>query len=241
MAPKAMEPTQEHHHSAARHRPPTPMTYPPFAASEFPGKAAGASQRRLGNAAGSATIHRRRNDSDAYPPWRCRCWAALPRLCVLLPLPARLRPTRTSPTCRRLSVRVGSGVRAASECATARSICDGSCWHQWMGGNGWVGPTWNYDCVGDSGNNTFPAPPPPGGCNGAIPPEPRRNLTVPLYPGRPRRYWQLPAGAGTGAVGCGTRAPKGPGGGGGLTHCTTTSAAVPGAPRFMARQYEPSS
>jgi hypothetical protein len=49
---------------------------------------------------------------------------------------------------------------------------DGSYWHQWMGGNGLVGPTWNYDCVGDSGNNTFPAPPPPGGCNGAIPPEP---------------------------------------------------------------------
>lgn len=48
---------------------------------------------------------------------------------------------------------------------------DGSYWHQWMGGNGWVGPTWNYDCVGDSGNSTFPAPPPPGGCNGAIPPE----------------------------------------------------------------------
>ena len=28
------------------------------------------------------------------------------------------------------------------------------------------------DCVGDSGNNTFPAPPPPGGCDGAIPPAP---------------------------------------------------------------------
>ena len=48
--------------------------------------------------------------------------------------------------------------------------------------------------------------------------------------------------AGTGAVGCcGIRPAKGPGGGGGLTHCTTTSAAVPGAPRLMARQYEPSS
>jgi hypothetical protein len=32
---------------------------------------------------------------------------------------------------------------------------DGPYWHQWMGGNGWVGPTWNYDCVGDSGNSTF--------------------------------------------------------------------------------------
>ena len=48
---------------------------------------------------------------------------------------------------------------------------DGSYWHQWMGGNGWSGPTWRYDCVGDSGNNIFPAPPPPGGCDGAIPPD----------------------------------------------------------------------
>ncbi|MEB3031183.1 hypothetical protein [[Mycobacterium] nativiensis] len=48
---------------------------------------------------------------------------------------------------------------------------DGSYWHQWMGGNRWVGPTWNYDCVGDSGNNIMPAPPPPGGCEGAIPPD----------------------------------------------------------------------
>ncbi|MGH3562118.1 MAG: hypothetical protein ACRDTN_10080 [Mycobacterium sp.] len=49
---------------------------------------------------------------------------------------------------------------------------DGSYWHQWMGGNRLVGPTWNYDCVGDSGNNVMPGPPPPGGCDGAIPPEP---------------------------------------------------------------------
>ena len=56
---------------------------------------------------------------------------------------------------------------------------DGSYWHQWMGGNGWVGPTWNYDCVGDSGNNVFPAPPPPGGCEGAIPPD------APAPPGQP--------------------------------------------------------
>lgn len=51
-------------------------------------------------------------------------------------------------------------------------------------------------------------------------------------------YWQLPGGAGTGMVNGG---PKRPGGGGGLTHCTTTREAVPGAPRLMARQYAPSS
>lgn len=48
---------------------------------------------------------------------------------------------------------------------------DGSYWHQWM--KTYIGgPKWYYDCVGDSGNNTFPAPPPPGGCDGAIPPAP---------------------------------------------------------------------
>ncbi|MBS9534606.1 hypothetical protein KIH27_13515 [Mycobacterium sp. M1] len=49
---------------------------------------------------------------------------------------------------------------------------DGSYWHQWMSDGGWGGPTFHYDCVGDSGNNVMPAPPPPGGCDGAIPPEP---------------------------------------------------------------------
>jgi hypothetical protein len=49
---------------------------------------------------------------------------------------------------------------------------DGSYWHQWMKTNNIGGPKWYYDCVGDSGNNTFPAPPPPGGCDGAIPTEP---------------------------------------------------------------------
>jgi hypothetical protein len=48
---------------------------------------------------------------------------------------------------------------------------DGSYWHQWMRTN-IGGPKFYYDCVGDSGNNTFPAPPPPGGCDGAIPPAP---------------------------------------------------------------------
>jgi hypothetical protein len=48
---------------------------------------------------------------------------------------------------------------------------DGSYWHQWMKTNNIGGPKWYYDCVGDSGNNTFPASPPPGGCDGAIPTE----------------------------------------------------------------------
>ena len=52
-------------------------------------------------------------------------------------------------------------------------------------------------------------------------------------------YWQLPGGAGTGMVIGGP--PKIPGGGGGFTHWTTTREAVPGAPRFIARQYAPSS
>jgi hypothetical protein len=53
---------------------------------------------------------------------------------------------------------------------------DGSYWHQWKhyasdsGVYSWYPPEWHHDCVGDSGNNAFPAPPPPGGCAGAIPP-----------------------------------------------------------------------
>ncbi|BAX91560.1 hypothetical protein MSG_01403 [Mycobacterium shigaense] len=49
---------------------------------------------------------------------------------------------------------------------------DGSFWHQWY--QKWAdeygqGPRiWHYDCV--SGNEPFPALPPPGGCDGAIPP-----------------------------------------------------------------------
>ncbi len=44
---------------------------------------------------------------------------------------------------------------------------DGSFWHQWM--KTWmVGPQFYYDCVG--GDEPLPGPPPPGGCNGAIPP-----------------------------------------------------------------------
>jgi hypothetical protein len=45
---------------------------------------------------------------------------------------------------------------------------DGSYWHQWMGANK-LDSSWHYDCVG--GDEPLPAPPPPGGCAGAIPPE----------------------------------------------------------------------
>jgi len=44
---------------------------------------------------------------------------------------------------------------------------DGSFWHQWM--KTWMtGPQFYYDCVG--GDEPLPGPPPPGGCDGAIPP-----------------------------------------------------------------------
>jgi hypothetical protein len=61
-------------------------------------------------------------------------------------------------TLTRLGVAV-LGCAAAIMCSAAVASADPPDPHQWMGGNGWVGPTWNYDCVGDSGNNTFPAPP----------------------------------------------------------------------------------
>ena len=46
---------------------------------------------------------------------------------------------------------------------------DGSYWHQWMK-TYIAGPKWYYDCVG--GDEPLPGPPPPGGCDGAIPPAP---------------------------------------------------------------------
>ncbi|GLE50650.1 hypothetical protein [Mycobacterium montefiorense] len=48
---------------------------------------------------------------------------------------------------------------------------DGSFWHQWSQSTGEYGEgprIWHFDCV--SGNEPFPALPPPGGCDGAIPP-----------------------------------------------------------------------
>jgi hypothetical protein len=44
---------------------------------------------------------------------------------------------------------------------------DGSYWHQWNGNQ--YNSSWHYDCVG--GDEPLPAPPPAGGCAGAIPPE----------------------------------------------------------------------
>ncbi|WP_243703576.1 hypothetical protein, partial [Mycobacterium marinum] len=44
---------------------------------------------------------------------------------------------------------------------------DGSFWHQWME-TYMTGPQFYYDCVG--GDEPLPGPPPPGGCDGAIPP-----------------------------------------------------------------------
>jgi hypothetical protein len=47
---------------------------------------------------------------------------------------------------------------------------DGSYWHEWTWEHGVFGTEWHHDCV--SGSSAFPAPPPPGGCDGAIPPAP---------------------------------------------------------------------
>lgn len=64
----------------------------------------------------------------------------------------------------------GAGLGGAMGVCDGAKYPDGSYWHQWVD-NGFVGigVTYHYDCVGDSGNNVFPAPPPPGGCDGAIP------------------------------------------------------------------------
>jgi hypothetical protein len=45
---------------------------------------------------------------------------------------------------------------------------DGSYWHEWTWEHGVFGTEWHHDCV--SGSSAFPAPPPPGGCAGAIAP-----------------------------------------------------------------------
>jgi hypothetical protein len=71
----------------------------------------------------------------------------------------------------------GWGTRYNVQVCDGEKYPDGSYWHQWVhdpSDNGhlltWAGPEWHHDCVGDNGNNAFPAPPPPGGCAGAIPP-----------------------------------------------------------------------
>lgn len=67
----------------------------------------------------------------------------------------------------------GAGLGGAMGVCDGAKYPDGSYWHQWVdSGFIGIGVTYHYDCVGDSGNNLFPAPPPPGGCDGAIPAEP---------------------------------------------------------------------
>lgn len=62
------------------------------------------------------------------------------------------------------------GMGALGVCDGAR-YPDGSFWHQWVdSGYVGIGVTYHYDCVG--GNEPLPGPPPPGGCDGAIPPGP---------------------------------------------------------------------
>jgi hypothetical protein len=67
----------------------------------------------------------------------------------------------------------GGGTRYNVRVCDGEKYPDGSYWHQWTRdpvADDWVDTTWHYDCVGESDNNAFPAPPPPGGCAGAIPP-----------------------------------------------------------------------
>ncbi len=58
---------------------------------------------------------------------------------------------------------------------------DGSFWHQWVQNYGF-GPQFYYDCM--SGDEPLPAPPPPGGCDGAIPGSPA--APPPPGPGEPQ-------------------------------------------------------
>jgi hypothetical protein len=59
----------------------------------------------------------------------------------------------------------GSGLRRMCD---GEKYPDGSYWHEWTWEHGVFGTEWHHDCV--SGSSAFPAPPPPGGCAGAIPP-----------------------------------------------------------------------
>jgi hypothetical protein len=65
-----------------------------------------------------------------------------------------------------VSVDGGSGQRKMCD---GEQYPDGSYWHEWTWEHGVFGTEWHHDCV--SGSSAFPAPPPPGGCDGAIPPE----------------------------------------------------------------------
>jgi hypothetical protein len=87
------------------------------------------------------------------------------------------RPDLTQNYCPGGQWNAGVGTGYAVEVCDGEKYPDGSYWHQWerlpytdyyYGGS--RAPEWHHDCVSDSGNNAFPAPPPPGGCAGAIPP-----------------------------------------------------------------------
>ncbi|TDH55522.1 hypothetical protein E2F47_10010 [Mycobacterium eburneum] len=66
-----------------------------------------------------------------------------------------------------VSVDGGSGQRRMCD---GEKYPDGSYWHEWTWEHGVFGQEYHHDCV--SGSSAFPAPPPPGGCDGAIPPAP---------------------------------------------------------------------
>ncbi|TDH55548.1 hypothetical protein E2F47_09995 [Mycobacterium eburneum] len=95
------------------------------------------------------------------------------------PQPDPHRPDLTQNYCPGGQWNTGFGTGYYVEVCDGEKYPDGSYWHQWKhdpSSNGyirtWATPDWHYDCVGDSGNNAFPAAPPPGGCDGAIPPAP---------------------------------------------------------------------
>jgi len=96
-----------------------------------------------------------------------RYWVVLRRLRFLLRLPPPIRLTLTSRTLRKATARAAAGAGQLAVC-DGEKYPDGSFWHQWM--KTWMtGPQFYYDCVG--GDEPVPGPPPPGGCDGEIPPE----------------------------------------------------------------------
>jgi hypothetical protein len=132
----------------------------------------------LGNLCETSPMEGRNEEVEAYSP---PCWAVLRRLCLLLRLPMLIRRTPHQPDltqnyCPGGQWSSGWGTGYYVQVCDGEKYPDGSYWHQWMHDPGYNmytvthGPEWHHDCVGDSGNNVFPAPPPPGGCAGAIPP-----------------------------------------------------------------------
>ena len=93
-------------------------------------------------------------------------WVVLRRLCFLLRLPALIRLTAQAGHDEGLLPGWSWGWGELAVC-DGEKYPDGSFWHQWM--KTWMtGPQFYYDCVG--GDEPLPGPPPPGGCDGAIPP-----------------------------------------------------------------------